>query len=155
MKPIFNQKMNTATCVCGACHIELDTLIGTGLCHCTVCRKMTSSAFSMNTAVPASGFHLQSGQPKSYTITAPSGTEYFLHFCGDCGSALWIDGPALPDLKILKSGVLDGDEAMELEGIWPKAEQYTIRRPKWLCAVEGASQTDEQHISGREELEKS
>ena len=115
---------------------------------------MTSSAFSMNTAVPASDFHLQSGQPKSYTITAPSGIEYFLHFCGDCGSALWIEGPAIPDLKILKSGVLDGDAAMELEGIVPKAEQYTVRRPKWLYAVEGASQADEQNTRGREELEK-
>jgi hypothetical protein len=115
---------------------------------------MTSSAFSMNTAVSASAFHLQSGQPKSHTITAPSGTEYFLHFCGDCGSALWIDGPTLPDLKILKSDVLDGDEAIDLESVRPKAEQFTVRRAKWLCAVEGASQTDEQNTHGREELEK-
>jgi hypothetical protein len=60
----------------------------------------------------------------------------------------------MPDLKILKSGVLDGDAAMELEGILPKAEQFTVRRPRWLCAVEGASQSDEQNTRGREELEK-
>ena len=109
----------------------------------------------MNTAVPASAFHLQSGRPKSYTIIAPSKTKYFLHFCGDCGSALWIEGPTLPDLKILKTGVLDGDDAMDLEGVRPKAEQYTLRRPKWLCAVDGASQTEEQNTRGREALEES
>lgn len=108
----------------------------------------------MNTAVSVSAFHLQSGHPKTYTITAPSGAEYSLHFCEDCGSALWIEGPTLPDLKILKSGVLDGNEAMGLEGVRPNAEQFIVRRPKWLWAVEGASQTDEQNTRGREELEK-
>ena len=50
----------------------------------------------------------------------------------------------MPDLRILKAGVLDGDDAMELEDVVPKAEQFTARRPAWLCAVAGAAQVEYQ-----------
>ena len=75
-----------------------------------------------------------------------------MYFCGDCGSALWHEGPTFPGLKILHSGVLDGEGAMESQGIKPRGEQFIVRRPRWLCAVDGASQTGEQR--GRKELEK-
>ena len=78
--------MPTATCLCGACHIVISHIIGAGLCHCTICRKMTSSAYSITAPVDSSAFHLERGTPKKYALTADSGTKSTLYFCGDCGS---------------------------------------------------------------------
>ena len=59
----------------------------------------------------------------------------------------------MPELKIIKSGVLDGEEVMEREGVKPGVEQNTRRRPGWLCAVEGALQFEAQQGMGKEEKE--
>ena len=98
--------MYTATCLCGVCKIEIDKIIATGICHCTTCRKMTSSAFSLNTMIRADNFHLKTGQPKAFVLP----NKATQNFCGDCGSVLWIDWPQDRDLKILKTGVLDGED---------------------------------------------
>lgn len=106
---------------------------------------MTSSAFSMNTIVPSSSFTVTAGTPKTHTVPSHSGVSHTLNFCGDCGSALWIDGrQSLEGMKIIKSGVIDV-EALDGEGIKPLAEQYVARRPDWICMVEGASQTEWHH----------
>ena len=57
----------------------------------------------------------------------------------------------MPELKIIKSGVLDGEGVMEREGVKPGVEQNTRRRPGWLCAVEGAVQFEGQQGTGKEE----
>ncbi|KAK5138437.1 hypothetical protein LTR08_000023 [Meristemomyces frigidus] len=132
--------MPTATCLCGACHIKIDTIIATGIWHCTTCRKMTSAPYSINAISPTSAFHLVSGSPKSRKLTADTGVVSTLTFCGDCSSALWVEYSPMPEIRILKAGVLDGDDALELQALKPLVEQFTKRRAPWLCAVEGAQQ---------------
>lgn len=113
---------------------------------------MTSSAFSINTVVPSSSFAVTAGTPRTYTVTSDSGNKNTLHFCGDCGSALWIDGRlALEGMKIVKSGVMDVEGALDGEGVRPVMEQYVARRPGWVCMVEGAVQVKGQQ--GSEETE--
>lgn len=105
---------------------------------------MTSSAFTMNTLVPAAGFNLKSGTPKQLKITADTGRQSMFNFCGDCGSALWIDWPGRHDLKILKSGIIDGNDTMELKEVKPMSEQFTSRRLSWFCPLEGTMQNEGQ-----------
>lgn len=143
--------MYTASCLCGACKIEISSIIGTGFCHCITCRKMTSSLFSMNASVPASAFQLKSGKPKTSKLIGDSGTESTMNFCGDCGSPLWMDYGPRPDLKILKAGILDGNEVMETEGLRPQVEQFTSRRPSWMCPVAGGEQESGQQGFKKEE----
>jgi hypothetical protein len=121
--------MPTATCLCGECHLEIDTIIGTTLCHCTTCRKMSSSSFTINTAIPAAALRVVRGEPKIYTLT---GASLFLPY-----------GPN-PELRILKAGVLDGDDALEADAIKLKAEQHTRRRCGWLQPAEGIRQIEGQ-----------
>lgn len=47
-------------------------------------------------------------------------------------------------MRFLKSGVLDGDDIFEGDDIRPKAEQFTARRPSWLCAIAGIPQSEGQ-----------
>ncbi|KAK3670737.1 hypothetical protein LTR78_009429 [Recurvomyces mirabilis] len=133
----------TATCKCGAIHIKIDKIVDAGMCHCLNCRKTTSSAFSINAVVPATAFHLEKGTPKSFQSPGDPATTATLNFCGDCGSALWVASPKIPELRILKAGILDGDDALDLEVMKPSMEAFTKRRAPWLCAVNGAAQLEE------------
>lgn len=98
----------TATCLCGACHLAIDSLVVTGLCHCTTCRKMKSSAYSPNTVVLSDSLHLIRGNPKTYVIPGDSGNGYTQSFCGDCGSVLWLQSPlpGMQGLKTVRSDIL-------------------------------------------------
>jgi hypothetical protein len=136
--------MPTATCMCGECHLEIDSIIGSTLCHCTICRKMSSSSFTINTAIPASALRIIRGEPKIYILTGASGATSDLRFCGNCGSHLFLTYAPNPELRILKAGVLDGDDALETDAIKLKAEQHTRRRCGWLKPAEGIRQIEGQ-----------
>lgn len=63
-----------------------------------------------------------------------------MNFCSDCGSLLWMDYLPRPDFKVLKSGIIDGEDAMNSEALRPKVEQFTARRPSWLYSIAEAVQ---------------
>lgn len=48
----------------------------------------------------------------------------------------------MPGIKVLKAGTLDGEDALRSKDLWPRAEQFTIRRLAWLCPVAGAVQAE-------------
>ena len=132
--------MPTATCLCGTCRIDVSSSLANVLCHCTTCRKMSSSAYTINAAVPKEAFRLVSGSPKSYEHTnASSGITSTLHFCDRCGSALWIDYPPVPHLRVIKGGILD-DGTLHSAVMQPQSEQWTSSRLPWQCAIERANQ---------------
>lgn len=80
------------------------------------------------------------GTPKEYTSTANSGNPVTSHFCGNCGTTLWRDGPATQGMTYVKGGMLDGVAAA---GVKPMAEIFTRSRLPWLHAIEGAHQKEE------------
>ena len=105
---------------------------------------MTSSLFSFNAIVSAENFTLESGSPKTSTVTGESGTVSSFKFCDGCGSVLWTEWPEKPELRIVKAGLLDGDDVLDGEHMKPRVEQFTARRPGWLCAVNGVAQFEGQ-----------
>ncbi|KAI1338448.1 carbohydrate-binding module family 43 protein [Xylariaceae sp. FL0016] len=101
-------------------------------CHCIDCRKITGSAFSTNLLVPASGFKVLSGEPKTISKTADSGSTITSHFCGDCGSTLWRDGAAFAETKVIKVGIMDDVKA--LDEAKPDVELFAPERVSWVSA---------------------
>jgi len=77
-------------CHCGAItfEAELDPE-AVGICHCTDCQTLTSSAFRIVGFVPEADFRLLTGKPKDYIKTAESGAKRNLTFCPDCGTAIY------------------------------------------------------------------
>ncbi len=134
--------MYSGSCVCGNCKITITKIISTAICHCTLCRKVSSSAFSLNAVVPSEDLKVDSGDPKTCTLSAETGVEPTLHFCGNCGSALWTESPKIPGLKTVKAGVIDGLGVLDESDIKPKAEQFVERRPSWLQEVAGTTQVE-------------
>ncbi|KAI8626413.1 Mss4-like protein [Xylariaceae sp. FL1651] len=126
-------------CFCGKVRISYEgEPLGKALCHCVDCRKITGSTYSTNIIVAGPGFKVLSGTPKTISKTADSGNEITSHFCGDCGSTIWRDGPSFGDNKCIKVGTLDDADA--LDKAKPGVELYTTERVSWVAEVPGAGQ---------------
>lgn len=90
--------------------------------------------------MPATGFKILSGTPKTLAKIADSGKEITSHFCGDCGSTLFRDGPSFGDNKVIKVGVLDDLNA--LDDAKPAVELFAPLRVSWVKEVTGAAQNE-------------
>lgn len=78
------------SCHCGEITFEADVdPEKVGLCHCTDCQTISSSAFSTFAIVPKESFRLLSGQPRFYVKTADSGNRRAQAFCGVCSTRLY------------------------------------------------------------------
>ena len=83
-------------------------------------------------------FKVLSGNAKPISKTADSGNTITSHFCGDCGSTMWRDGPSFPGLKIIKVGTLDDVDA--LAKAKPTVELFAPTRVDWVKEISGAAQ---------------
>ncbi|KAI4859341.1 Mss4-like protein [Hypoxylon rubiginosum] len=126
-------------CFCGKVRVSYEgEPVAKALCHCLDCRKITGSTYSTNLIVPGAGFKILSGTPKTLAKVADSGKEITSHFCGDCGSTLFRDGPSFGDNKVIKAGIMDDVNA--LDDAKPFVELFAPHRVGWVQEVPGAIQ---------------
>ncbi|KAB2579726.1 hypothetical protein DBV05_g1701 [Lasiodiplodia theobromae] len=101
----------TGGCLCGAIRYSIAasaTPIYSVICHCVNCKKATGTHMVTTSIFLEPQFTLTSGTPKAYRDAATdSGTPVFRHFCGDCGSNLYITSPLLEEIRAVCSGTLD------------------------------------------------
>jgi hypothetical protein len=108
-----------------------------GICHCHNCQKSTGSAFSTNWVVPKPGFKVISGKSTTYEVKGGSGNPALCQFCGTCGSTMWTESAAFPDIIVVKAGILDNAALAKFP---PGIEAFTSRKPAWVKEVENAKQ---------------
>lgn len=99
--------MLTGNCFCGAVKYDVNQDIDTVVfCHCSRCRRESASAYNAITIIPASALTVTEGQSviKKYS---KDGTDR--HFCGDCGSQIFSEGPHTPGMYYFRIGTLTSD----------------------------------------------
>ncbi|KAK8185357.1 Mss4-like protein [Phyllosticta capitalensis] len=124
----------TGSCLCGLITYTITPNappVYSVLCHCDNCKKATGGHFICNTIYQKQHFTLTHGSPKAYRDAATdSGTPLYRHFCGDCGSNLWITTPLVEGIVSVLTGTLDAGVAREA---WrPNKEQYIEAKAHWL-----------------------
>ncbi|RSL42854.1 hypothetical protein CEP54_015324 [Fusarium duplospermum] len=111
-------------CSCGNLKYSFDgEPVAIATCHCTACRRSTSSAFSTSLLVPASAFHPLAGTPSTYTRQGDSGSDVTDHFCPVCGALIYAISKSAPGLVFLKAGSLD-DLSLNDTKFRPRVEIY-------------------------------
>lgn len=97
--------MPSGSCLCGEVTYEFTGEPAlTVLCHCHDCQKWCGAVASSNMIVPRDQFKVTKGSPKKFGVKADSGKTNTRVFCGNCGSSLFSEVEALPDIIALKAG---------------------------------------------------
>jgi hypothetical protein len=95
-------------CLCGKIRYESNAQpVMVAICHCTHCQKQSGSAFSVNLGLPKGSLKFIKGETSVYQDKGSSGMPVYRHFCSSCGSPIYSDVAAVPQLDFLKSGTLD------------------------------------------------
>lgn len=100
--------MIRGSCLCGAVRYEVTGALGpVALCHCSMCRKASGSAFASNASVARDDFRLVSGGESLERYESSPGK--WRSFCRVCGSPIFAEDPAMPDHVRIRLGLLDDD----------------------------------------------
>lgn len=78
------------------------------VCHCRFCQKATGSAYMVEPIFGKDDFALLAGSPKLFDQSSKgSGKIVHVHFCGDCGTKLWLSFERFPRLIGVYAGTFD------------------------------------------------
>ena len=112
-------------CNCGAVRYEVtEPLEVAGYCHCSRCQRRSGTAASPQARTAPGAFRLLSGEAQLARFSPPDGSEKI--FCRDCGSALYSQNPATPEVVSLRLGTFDDDP-----GIRPSYRQFVAYAVPW------------------------
>ncbi|KAJ4386794.1 hypothetical protein N0V93_009692 [Gnomoniopsis smithogilvyi] len=122
----------TGGCLCAKVRYVLsapDQVVYSVICHCINCKKASGTHMVNSSIFPKETFTLSSGTPKTFEDKdTDSGKTLYRHFCGDCGSPVFITTPMVDSIVAVLSGTLDKG------GEWwaPNKEQYIETKSHWL-----------------------
>jgi len=74
------------------------------MCHCLACQRRTGSVFGVQARFPRDQITAIEGQSAEYVRTAESGNKVKFRFCPECGSTVYWEGGAFPDLIAVAVG---------------------------------------------------
>ena len=106
------------SCHCGAVRYEVETPhpYPYNLCYCSACRKTAGSGgFAINLGAKSDTLqvtgrdHVCVYRPGHIDEHDGKPSPQERHFCGTCGSALWIQDPRWPDLVHPHAGSVDSE----------------------------------------------
>jgi hypothetical protein len=105
--------MLTGSCLCGGVKYEIDGELGAVTnCHCSLCRKMSGSAFASGSTIPTASFRFMAGNELLKEWESSPG--YHRVFCGRCGSPILKRKAKDPDNLRLRVGTLDSDPGVKM-----------------------------------------
>jgi len=129
--------MITGSCLCGNIKFASDDNISdASLCHCSICRKSTGSAFAAYGGVALENFKWVQGKNQLKVFSATSLlTKYF---CTNCGSTLASTHQSWPEYIYISLGCLDEHAAINLE-----YHQFVASKANWETINDEIRQFDE------------
>jgi hypothetical protein len=132
----------TGGCQCGKIRYAIaGEPLALAVCHCRECQRQSGSAFGMSLVVARDALRV-TGETKSFTRKADSGSEVECVFCPGCGTRLYHLPSALGTVNV-KAGTLDDTAALE-----PVMHVWVQRRQPWVVIPEGARCFEGQPVRG-------
>ena len=112
--------MLTGSCLCGAIRYSIDAEVKElRACHCRNCQKVSGAQGTVNAILPSSTLKITQGKPKRYTAVADSGRTLHRHFCAECGTPIYSQREANPEMVVVRAGAFDNPGDMKITAnIW-------------------------------------
>ena len=95
--------------MCGAIRFRTDGApLKTTVCHCTLCQRITGSAFSIELLFSKNTVNFQGTAPSEYTYRSPEHGRLLRYlFCSTCGTRLGLTLERFPAIQIIYAGTYD------------------------------------------------
>lgn len=125
------------SCLCGGIVYQINGDITDVLnCHCSMCRKLHSSAFRTRGVILTRDWHTTQGQ-ELLTFYESSAGEH-KGFCSVCGSQMYTKFDAKPDVLGFPLGTLDTDPQ-----VMPKRHIFVASKAPWHSITDDLPQIAE------------
>lgn len=124
----------TAACACGALRVTV-TVQPTRVhaCCCLECQRRSGSAFTCTAFFPDQAVSVE-GSARTWRRGSHAGRYHESNFCLVCGCTMFYRLEALPGITAVPAGAF-ADPAFPP----PQTLYWTMHRPAWLAAPEGAA----------------
>jgi hypothetical protein len=97
--------MQSGSCLCGAVKYEIaGELSPIQLCHCSMCRRSSGTAFASNMPVRAIDLCIVAGEAALKAYESRPGKHRV--FCGECGSPIFSRSRGDPSMVRVRAGTL-------------------------------------------------
>jgi hypothetical protein len=120
-------------------------LVGTFVCNCQDCRKVTASAFATNFTTLQSHTKFARGEDNltefGQNETPVTGGYMTNGFCKTCGTLMYRQGSSFPGTFFLRVGTVD-DHRLHDTVLRPEVEYFTKDRVEWLSDIPKAKQVE-------------
>lgn len=118
----------TASCHCGSLRVRLSgdpALVSS--CHCQACQRRTGALFGSTSFFRKAQLVAIEGEQRSWARAADSGNMLTFHFCPTCGSSVYWESGASPDMLSVAVGCFaDPGFPPPVRTVW------TETRHEWL-----------------------
>jgi len=92
-------RIRHATCGCGQLRLTCEgEPVRISMCHCLECQRRTGSAFGVQARFPRDRVTKIEGRTEQFSRVADSGKRVEFRFCPACGSTVYWEAEAAPEL---------------------------------------------------------
>ena len=127
--------MLKGSCLCGGIKYEIDGELGAVTnCHCSLCRKMSGSAFSSGSTIAAASFRFVAGEELLKEWESSPGNHRV--FCGRCGSPLIKKKDKDPEHLRFRPGTLESDPRVKIS-----KHMHVSSKAPWVEIRDGLPQS--------------
>lgn len=114
-------------CICGNVKYKISAEpVATRICWCRDCQYLAANG-TVNIVVPSTELSIE-GSLKMFIKTADSGNVIERRFCPDCGTQLFANSSARPQVTVVRVGTLENPSSVK-----PSANIWTSSAPTWAC----------------------
>lgn len=115
----------TGGCVCGAIRYEAKgDPIETDTCYCRDCQYESGGGPGYAVMLPRASVTVAAGVPRCHWSVSDKGNRVGRSYCADCGTPLFGESAAFPEILAIKVGSLDDPSRFKSQmSIWVRSAQ--------------------------------
>ena len=126
-------------CLCGAVRYAITSPpVTVRTCWCRLCQKLGAGSATVNAMFDKSTVTV-TGELSDYVRKADSGNKMHRRFCPKCGTPMFSEAEARPNIIGIRVGTLDDPEVAA-----PQVTIWTKEAPSWACISETLPQVEGQ-----------
>jgi hypothetical protein len=100
------------------------------ICHCLACQRRTGSVFGVQARFDADQATIEGASRQYIRVSDEGGKRAFLHFCPDCGAAVFYTTEATPGIVAVPVGAFaDPSFPSPTRSVWEERAHSWLRLP--------------------------